>query len=1036
MKQVSFLFIIFVAVTIVAFPQSRVLVSPNDEVIPLKKGEGAFHVLENHGMKFTSSTYCPDVDYPGFGYWPPPTFRFGARHKDVLGQWFVAQYSGTIDTLFWYMNGSIGALDSTVFVRIFRSNITPMSGPGVRPGPYNPPCQPWGYYLNSNDLDNGITPFKDHATDTNWISTYFGDTASFDPLGEEIWGMGGFYTAIHQGINYIPLDILGYKPFVNKGDVFFVTIQINSWNQHVDDERTEFAANAFSSAPPEYQEYYPSRIWKFYEHDSDATNCSGFPQSQVPKGWVARGGFTGDTLDVAWYSWWYSMTSVGNRPPQIIASPLPENIFSQSDQCVTAEIFDCDSLGNMLDVEEAFISYSVNGIFVGTTNMTLGTSHIWSGCIPGVKEWNTVTWSIIARDSDSSVVTQPMGSYRVVSLYNDFSKIDTSNNCPTINISGTGNVISSESFFNSPNNDELTNPKDDGTAGPFPLGGVFNFYGQELRYAWVGVNGAIALSASPTETLDVNSAGYFSNFNFPGNIRTHDDLRDTALTGRMPPNFISPFWNDLIYGETMFGSQYGTISWDTIGCKFIVQWDSLHPFAQINDRFGDNSIFRVILDRCSGTIDFQYDNIGSEYLDTTALIGFQADTIPILNNKSPWCFINNNGQPIETRVRNGDCFTIQQKSSFTLGNGWNLVPIWTDTLDTNYSVQHLFPNATSLAFRFTKFGYERTDTVQPGVCYWIKINGNKTYHFPPDYSPCDTIRFLEGWNALSSNLATTIPVPFNHMFISMWYVFDNGYRASPSLEPYRCYFVRAVDSGAMELCSSSSLEKSEDITSHFNKLNKFTITDNANGEQTLYFGDEQDLKLRKSFFELPPVAPEGLFDARFSSNNMVETFSASKVNEEYTINIQSSSFPLTLTWDASVNQTKTMLLTDNSDGTLFRNVYLRGKGSVKITNPSVKQVTVRTLEGSSLPLEFALLQNYPNPFNPSTDFGFRISDFGLVTLKIYDVLGREVTMLVNEEKEPGEYTVQWDASNFPSGVYFYKLTAGKFSDVKKLLLVK
>ena len=86
--------------------------------------------------------------------------------------------------------------------------------------------------------------------------------------------------------------------------------------------------------------------------------------------------------------------------------------------------------------------------------------------------------------------------------------------------------------------------------------------------------------------------------------------------------------------------------------------------------------------------------------------------------------------------------------------------------------------------------------------------------------------------------------------------------------------------------------------------------------------------------------------------------------------------------------------------------------------------------------EFKLYQNYPNPFNPSTKIKFRISDLGLVSLKIYDVLGREVTTLVNEEKPAGTYEVTWNAANLPSGLYFYQIKAGSYTATKKLLLLK
>ena len=85
---------------------------------------------------------------------------------------------------------------------------------------------------------------------------------------------------------------------------------------------------------------------------------------------------------------------------------------------------------------------------------------------------------------------------------------------------------------------------------------------------------------------------------------------------------------------------------------------------------------------------------------------------------------------------------------------------------------------------------------------------------------------------------------------------------------------------------------------------------------------------------------------------------------------------------------------------------------------------------------YKLKQNYPNPFNPTTNIGFRIANFGLVTLKVYDILGEEVVTLVNEEKPAGEYSIKFDATDLPSGVYFYQLKAEKFVQTKKLILIK
>lgn len=91
---------------------------------------------------------------------------------------------------------------------------------------------------------------------------------------------------------------------------------------------------------------------------------------------------------------------------------------------------------------------------------------------------------------------------------------------------------------------------------------------------------------------------------------------------------------------------------------------------------------------------------------------------------------------------------------------------------------------------------------------------------------------------------------------------------------------------------------------------------------------------------------------------------------------------------------------------------------------------------TGIPKSFALEQNYPNPFNPSTIISYQLPSQSHVTLKMYDVLGREVATLVNEVKSPGTYTVQWNATSVASGVYLYRLQAGQFSAVQKMLLVR
>ena len=85
---------------------------------------------------------------------------------------------------------------------------------------------------------------------------------------------------------------------------------------------------------------------------------------------------------------------------------------------------------------------------------------------------------------------------------------------------------------------------------------------------------------------------------------------------------------------------------------------------------------------------------------------------------------------------------------------------------------------------------------------------------------------------------------------------------------------------------------------------------------------------------------------------------------------------------------------------------------------------------------FLLMQNYPNPFNPTTSIRYSLPTNSYVTLKIYDILGKEICTLVNKYQDAGYHYTLFDAANLPSGVYFYKLQAGMHSDTKKLIILK
>jgi len=114
-------------------------------------------------------------------------------------------------------------------------------------------------------------------------------------------------------------------------------------------------------------------------------------------------------------------------------------------------------------------------------------------------------------------------------------------------------------------------------------------------------------------------------------------------------------------------------------------------------------------------------------------------------------------------------------------------------------------------------------------------------------------------------------------------------------------------------------------------------------------------------------------------------------------------------------------------------------GNVEITRPTPVSSDITNGVGDEekfIPNEFALHQNYPNPFNPATEIAFSLSAKVRATLRVYDMLGREIATLIDDERTPGKYTVKWDAGRCASGVYFYRLIAGDFVQTRKLVLLK
>ena len=370
---------------------------------------------------------------------------------------------------------------------------------------------------------------------------------------------------------------------------------------------------------------------------------------------------------------------------------------------VQATITDCnpETPGNA-GVASAVIRWSLNNVVQSDIAMSPIGGDIFEGTLPGQPAGSAISWKVIAMDIDAAVGQGPPDNYSIVAYGSEWFSIDTSYACVTHDISSSGTDIDTADFFNP----LAAAPMDDGSAGPFDMGDDYVVFGDAFRYAWVGVNGAITLGKSATDTLDVNAGGsWTTGWNFP-NSQWHGRT-DTLGQGLMPPMLIAPFWADHIIGDST--GQYGRIMYGNDGdtCLFIVQWDSIGAFA-LTGISPDITTFRVVLNRCTGIVEYQYESVGTFGLDSVGLVGLQADSSAISGPGPGYLFYNRLGYPIQTMPYDNSCVRFYPKIASAVIDGWNIVGVSLTPNDANYAKAALFPTATSSAYRYSS-GYAVAD---------------------------------------------------------------------------------------------------------------------------------------------------------------------------------------------------------------------------------------------------------------------------------------------------------------------------------------
>jgi len=358
-------------------------------------------------------------------------------------------------------------------------------------------------------------------------------------------------------------------------------------------------------------------------------------------------------------------------------------------------------------------------------------------------------------------------------------------------------------------------------------------------------------------------------------------------------------------------------------------------------------------------------------------------------------------------------------------HGWNLVSLAVSVFNNNKV--GVYPTSNSEAYAYTT-KYEIDPQIHLGLGYWLRFPNPQSILVTGSPVTVETVAVRQGWNLIGSISAPTsyddiVQIP-GGIVIPPIFQYGDRYTRTSTIFPGRGFWLKSSAAGVIVLSShpASSMPpaKAEDEFVRFGAL----MFRDATGDSRILYVDHSEGRGGVSG-ELPPIPPDGVFDVRFGSNNDIVRRSEGL---KFPILISSQSYPIVISWDPKLSAIRPLLRIDR------RSFALNSHGSVALAEaPSSIDLDLSMRE---VPLATSLSQNYPNPFNPTTNFGYQIAKAGFVTLRIYDVLGREVTRLVDEVKEPGEYTVSWEAANLASGMYFYELKAGSFRDVKKMVLIR
>lgn len=379
-----------------------------------------------------------------------------------------------------------------------------------------------------------------------------------------------------------------------------------------------------------------------------------------------------------------------------------------------------------------------------------------------------------------------------------------------------------------------------------------------------------------------------------------------------------------------------------------------------------------------------------------------------------------------------------EQSSFTANvrEGWNLIGLPFHASDS--SVSALFPNHIPGTLYSFDGNYQTESELTPGVGYWLRFPAAEAVSVAGDAIETLSISLNEGWNMISGISCdvslSSVSDPGNVIIPGTLYEFDGSYQLTDTIGEGSGHWIRASAAGTIELsCASGDLPKiAADPNAELAGFGKLTFSEIGGAHsQELFLGENLPETADFRSYSLPPqFIDNNGFDARFTGDMRI----AAGENAEITVTSKRAVSVQISDW-----QMDDVVVQINRNGEQIQELPLQNGQQLQL-GAGVSQLRIFK-NSSAVPNQFEVFQNYPNPFNPVTEIRYQLPERSTVEIAIFNALGQKVKTLLSQAQEAGSHRIAWDATNdsgdiVSSGVYFYRVSAGSVSEMKRMVLLR